>query len=71
MRDIILHFRGNNELVQINECHPTYLPLHYVLLFLYGELEWKLELKLWNVQYNRPSIDQLTQMDFYSYRLFE
>ncbi|XP_052171592.1 uncharacterized protein LOC127787570 [Diospyros lotus] len=35
MRDIILHFRGNNELMQINECHPAYLPLHYVLLFPY------------------------------------
>ncbi|XP_052200448.1 uncharacterized protein LOC127806909 isoform X1 [Diospyros lotus] len=71
MRDIILHFRGNNELMQINECHPAYFPLHYVLLFPYGELGWEPELKLWNVQYDRPSTDRLTQMDFYSYRLFE
>ncbi|XP_028102307.1 uncharacterized protein LOC114301563 [Camellia sinensis] len=33
MRDVILHLQGNNELMQINECHPAYLPLHYVLLF--------------------------------------
>ncbi|XP_052189897.1 uncharacterized protein LOC127799715 [Diospyros lotus] len=71
MRDIILHFRGNNELMQINECHPAYLPLHYVLLFPYGELGWEPELKLWNVQYDRPSTDLLTQMDFYNYHLFE
>ena len=71
MRDIILYFRGNNELMQINECHPAYLPLHYVLLFPYGELGWELELKLWNVQYDRPSTDRRTQMDFYSYHLFE
>ena len=71
MRDIILHFRGNNELMQINECHPAYLPLHYALLFPYGELGWEPELKLWNVQYDRPSTDRLTQLNFYSYRLFE
>ncbi|XP_028079646.1 uncharacterized protein LOC114281401 [Camellia sinensis] len=35
MRDVVLHLQGNNELMQINECHPAYLPLHYVLLFPY------------------------------------
>jgi len=35
--DIVIHLcRG--ALQQISECHPTYLPLHYVLLFPYGEL---------------------------------
>ena len=49
MRDIILHFRWNNELIQINECHPAYLPLHYVLLLPYGELGWEPEItnKYW------------------------
>ncbi|XP_028077475.1 uncharacterized protein LOC114279434 [Camellia sinensis] len=71
MRDVVLHLQGNNELMQINECHPVYLPLHYVLLFPYGELGWEPELKLWDVKHDRPSTDRLTQMDFYSYRLFE
>ncbi|KAG5549495.1 hypothetical protein RHGRI_014732 [Rhododendron griersonianum] len=38
MRDIVLHLRGNNGLMRVNECHPAYLPLHYVLLFPRGEL---------------------------------
>ena len=45
MRDIILHLRGNNRLMQINKCHPAYLPLHYVLLFPHCELGWDLEIK--------------------------
>lgn len=71
MRDIILHLRGNNELMKISECHPAYLPLHYVLLFPYGELGWEPELKKWDVNHKRPSNDRLTQMQFYSYRIFE
>lgn len=39
MRDILLRYRGRG-LRQINECHPTYLPLHYVILFPYGKLGW-------------------------------
>ena len=34
MRGIIMHLRASNQFMQINECHPAYLPLHYVLLFL-------------------------------------
>ncbi|KAF7145290.1 hypothetical protein RHSIM_Rhsim04G0168000 [Rhododendron simsii] len=36
MRDIVLHLRENNGLMRVNECHPAYLPLHYVLLFPRG-----------------------------------
>ncbi|KAI8549387.1 hypothetical protein RHMOL_Rhmol06G0020800 [Rhododendron molle] len=71
MRDIILHLRRDNQLMQINECHPAYLPLHYVLLFPHGELGWEPEMKQWDVKNNRPAAKRLTQMDFYSYRLFE
>ncbi|KAG5517186.1 hypothetical protein RHGRI_037823 [Rhododendron griersonianum] len=71
MRDIVLHLRGDNQLMQINECHPAYLPLHYVMLFPHGELGWEPEMKQWDVKNNRPAAERLTQMDFYSYRLFE
>ena len=71
MRDGILHLHGNNELMQINECHPAYLPLHYVLLFPHSERGWEPGMKLWDVERDRPSTDRLTQMDFYSNRLFE
>ncbi|XP_057482346.1 uncharacterized protein LOC130769157 isoform X2 [Actinidia eriantha] len=71
MRDIVLHLRGNNELMRISECHPAYLPLHYVLLFPRGELGWEPQLKQWDVLRDQPSNDRLTQLQFYSYRLFE
>ncbi|XP_058217651.1 uncharacterized protein LOC131328777 isoform X1 [Rhododendron vialii] len=71
MRDIILHLRGDNGLMRINECHPAYLPLHYVLLFLYGEFGWEPEMKKWDTRTNQLSSDRLTQLQFYSYRLFE
>ncbi|KAG5565923.1 hypothetical protein RHGRI_001745 [Rhododendron griersonianum] len=71
MRDIVLHLRGDNQLMQINECHPVYLPLHYVLLFPHGELGWEPKMKQWDVKNNQLAAVRLTQMDFYSYRLFE
>src|SRR5882724_2144646 len=37
--DIILCRKGGG-LKRISECHPTYSPLHYVLLFPKGELGW-------------------------------
>ncbi|KAG5549150.1 hypothetical protein RHGRI_014498 [Rhododendron griersonianum] len=55
MRDIILHLEGNNGLMRINECHPAYLPLHYVLLFPRGELGWEPDLKQWDVNRDQPS----------------
>ncbi|KAH7836195.1 hypothetical protein Vadar_033591 [Vaccinium darrowii] len=57
MRDIVLHLCGNNELMRINECHPAYLPLHYVLLFPHGELGWDPDLQQWDVDIdNHPLI---------------
>ena len=57
--------------MQINECHPAYLPLHYVLLFPRGELGWELEIKQWDVLHDRHSNDRLTQLQFYYYRIFQ
>ncbi|KAF6138255.1 hypothetical protein GIB67_019425 [Kingdonia uniflora] len=36
-RDIIVYLRGEHKLIRISECHPTYLPMHYVLLFSHGK----------------------------------
>ncbi|KAF7143823.1 hypothetical protein RHSIM_Rhsim05G0183800 [Rhododendron simsii] len=62
LRDIILHLKGNNGLMRINECHPAYLPLHYVLLFPQGELGWDPDFKQWDVSNDKASTDQLTQL---------
>ncbi|KAG5520645.1 hypothetical protein RHGRI_033280 [Rhododendron griersonianum] len=71
MRDIILHLRGDNGLMQINECYPAYLPLHYVLLFQHGEFGWEPNLRQWDVHNDRLANERLTQMEYYSYRSFE
>jgi hypothetical protein len=72
LRDIVLHLRGNQGFMQISECHPAYLPLHYVLLFPRGELGWEPEMRLWDVSRSQfMETDRLTQMYYYSYRLFQ
>ncbi|XP_026404956.1 uncharacterized protein LOC113300036 [Papaver somniferum] len=48
-RDILLHLKDGNGLTIIDECNPAYLPLHYVLLFPYGDLGWSIELAQWDV----------------------
>ncbi|PIA25852.1 hypothetical protein AQUCO_10700003v1 [Aquilegia coerulea] len=73
-RDIVLHLR-NHHLERISECHPMYLPSHYVLLFPRGELGWSTELRHWDVlkQVYKPDAprNRLTQLEYFCYRLFE
>ncbi|KAL1715610.1 hypothetical protein EV715DRAFT_207123, partial [Schizophyllum commune] len=48
-RDIVIYKRlpeGQRQLFRISECHAAYAPLHYVLLFPYGEYGWYPELEL-------------------------
>ncbi|KAF6158498.1 hypothetical protein GIB67_040012 [Kingdonia uniflora] len=73
VRDIIVYIKVEQSLMQISECHPAYLPLHYVLLFPTGQLGWSIHLKHWNVERNTwySSGKGLTQMEYYCYRLFE
>ncbi|KAF6143455.1 hypothetical protein GIB67_029624 [Kingdonia uniflora] len=52
MRDIVVYHKTNQELMQISECHPAYLPMHYVFLFPTGQLGWSVYLKHWNVAAN-------------------
>ncbi|KAF6151212.1 hypothetical protein GIB67_037420 [Kingdonia uniflora] len=66
-RDIVVYFRGEHELMRISECHPTYLPIHYVLLFPHGEMGWEPEMKKWDVNYNGPATKRLKHMDYYSH----
>ncbi|XP_026436150.1 uncharacterized protein LOC113334013 [Papaver somniferum] len=70
-RDIILHLRENNGLQQISECHPAYFPLHYVLLFPFGELGWSPTLRHWDAAVNTYTNTKLSQIEYYSYRIFE
>ena len=60
-RDIILHLK-DGPLQRISEIHPLYLPLHYVLLFPYGELGWHPHIELMN---NEESIsdDDIEQLE--------
>ncbi|CAG8768780.1 10074_t:CDS:1 [Cetraspora pellucida] len=75
MRDIVIRLHGG-PLERIHEAHPAYLPLHYVLFFLYGELGWHVELHHTLIDEYRQYIEDqskascLTQMDFYSFCLF-
>ncbi|KAI3985006.1 hypothetical protein MKX01_004774, partial [Papaver californicum] len=70
VRDIVLHLKGGRHLERIDECHPTYLPLHYVLLFPYGELGWDPNMLRWNVEFKKATEKRLSQMDYYSYIIF-
>ncbi|XP_026384503.1 uncharacterized protein LOC113280072 [Papaver somniferum] len=71
VRDIILHLRENNGLKQISECHPAYLPLHYILLFPFGELGWSPTMRQWDAVTKTYMKTKLSQMEYYSYRIFE
>ncbi|KAF6170677.1 hypothetical protein GIB67_015629 [Kingdonia uniflora] len=45
VRDTIFYLKAEQGLMRISECHPAYLPLHYVLLFPTGQLGWSIHLK--------------------------
>lgn len=59
-RDIILR-KQDDSLVRIHETDPSYIPLHYVLLFPSGDPGWSIEWQQAGV----------TQKSYYSYRLME
>ena len=49
-RDIILYKRSsldpeNRDIIRINETHPDYDPLHYVLLLPHEDLGWTFTIK--------------------------
>ncbi|GBC08228.1 hypothetical protein RclHR1_00080005 [Rhizophagus clarus] len=64
-RNIILKLHDGN-LQRILETHPSYDPLHYVLLFPKGDDGWHINIPLNNGTSKR---NRVTPMQFYSYRL--
>jgi hypothetical protein len=73
-RDVLLAVRepGRNEqqLHRIPVTSAAYMPLHYVLLFPYGEHGWHYGLELHNQHQARKQL-RLTQRPFYRFRLHE
>ena len=68
-RDIVLHLRAQQEhpLLRINEGHPAYSPLHYVLLFPHGEHGWHEGLRQYEPGRQVPK--RLSQTRYAAYRL--
>ncbi|KAK0434407.1 uncharacterized protein EV420DRAFT_1244047, partial [Desarmillaria tabescens] len=68
-RDIILRMH-NQSLKRISQLHPSYQPLHYVLLFPYGELGWNRYIPLEETaRSTRTEHKMVTQHMYYAYRL--
>ncbi|KAF6165381.1 hypothetical protein GIB67_018825 [Kingdonia uniflora] len=55
IRDIFVYLREGHELMRISECHPAYLPMHYILLLPHEEMGWEPKIKKWDINYNRPA----------------
>ena len=62
--DILLRMRDGG-LQRISEIHPSYDPLHYVLLFPNGDDGWHVDVPL----ISSGKRERVTAMQFYSYRL--
>ena len=63
-RDILLRLHDGG-LQRISELHPSYDPLHYVLLFPKGDDGWHIDIPL----IGSVRRERITTMQFYSYRL--
>ncbi|KAF8149543.1 hypothetical protein B0H34DRAFT_190849 [Crassisporium funariophilum] len=70
-RDILLRRRAlaGPPLYRIHEGHPAYSPLHYVLLFPYGEPGWQEELRMVDPATGAPLRTRISQTRFASYRM--
>jgi hypothetical protein len=72
-RDIVLAVRGSGppgqeRLRRLPVTHGSYMPLHYVLLFPYGEPSWYYGMQLHDRQNRRRNL-WLEQQPFYRFRL--
>ncbi|GJE95688.1 ATP-dependent DNA helicase [Phanerochaete sordida] len=67
-RDIVLRDRADG-LMHISEAHPAYAPLHYVLLFPYGEHGWHWQLRLHEPE--KPNPRKLTLTRWAAFRLHD
>ena len=64
--DIILQNRAG-ELQIINDLHPAYVPLYYVLLFPYSENGWHPELNLRSPDSGQTIAKRLTHTQYVAY----
>jgi len=65
-RDVILQTRDGT-LQRINEHHPSYIPLHYPLLFPYGTDGWSADIPIMT---NSSTSRKTTSMrEFYAFRV--
>ena len=67
-RDIILAHRNyttKSAYQTISSTHAAYTPLHYTLLFPYGELGWHWALRLQRSKERDGSCKRLTQRQYY------
>jgi hypothetical protein len=67
-RPIVLAARNSNALYTISAAHPSYMPLHYVLMFPHGDKGWYPGMMLRNVD-GSLTRDKLTQQMYYRYYL--
>ncbi len=68
-RDIVLRMHDDS-LKRISQLHPSYQPLHYVLLFPHGELGWNIHMLLEETETSeRREQKKITQHMYYAYRL--
>ena len=66
VRDIVVHYHDERRCWRISDCYPAYMPLHFVLLFPYGEHRWTLNIPHADVQQQQQDIyvnDQLEDDD--------
>jgi len=73
LRDVVI-FLKDGPLQRISEGSPLYQPMHYVLLFVRGEMGWH-----WNIPYSGVAQDaadnteggrnRVSQREYYIYRL--
>ena len=70
-RDIVLCMHDHS-LKCISQLHPSYQPLHYVLLFLYGELGWNIHMLLEDTETSEcREQKKITQHMYYAYCLHD
>jgi hypothetical protein len=67
--DLHLSLRAGGPLERISVCNKAYLPLHYVLLYPYGEPGWSTDLRLTATDRDRIRT-RLTLGHYHAYRLF-
>jgi hypothetical protein len=68
VRPIVLAARNSSRLYHISAAHPSYMPLHYVLMFPHGDRSWSPGLLLQNRQGLRQRTS-VTQQVYYRYYL--